>query len=112
MRAVDELLDDNEILEAVYDAQGQRYAQDRTRGRRQTPAKVVLQMLILKHVRNWSYLTLEREVRANVVCNRSFCRIGMEQVPDAKTLVRLRQAVGPEVHRQSRPWDGERVIGP
>src|SRR5215831_11749634 len=49
-------------------------------------------MLILKHVRNWSYETLEREVRANVVY-RSFCRIGMEKVPDAKTLVRLGQVI-------------------
>ena len=48
-------------------------------------------MLILKQVRNWSYETLEREVRANVAY-RSFCRIGMEKLPDAKTLVRL----GPE----------------
>jgi hypothetical protein len=39
-------------------------------------------MLILKHVRNWSYETLEREVRANVVY-RTFCRIGMEKVPRA-----------------------------
>jgi IS5 family transposase len=56
-------------------------------------------MLILKHVRNWSYETLEREVRANVVY-RSFCRIGMEKVPDAKTLVRLGQAIGPETVRE------------
>jgi hypothetical protein len=53
-------------------------------------------MLLLKHVRNWSYEVLEREVRANLVY-RSFCRIGLEKVPDAKTLVRLGQAVGPEV---------------
>jgi IS5 family transposase len=52
-------------------------------------------MLILKQVRNWSYEVLEREVRANVV-DRSFCRIGTEKVPDAKTLVRLGQAIGPE----------------
>jgi IS5 family transposase len=56
-------------------------------------------MLILKHVRNWSYETLEREVRANVVY-RSFCRMGMEKVPDAKTLVRLGQAIGPETIRE------------
>ena len=92
MRAVDELLEDDELLEAVYDAQGRRHAQSRTRGRQQTPAEVVLRMLILKHVRNWSYEILEREVRANVVY-RTFCRIGMEKVPDAKTLVRLGQAV-------------------
>ena len=99
MRAVDELLEDDAMLDAVYQAQGRRHDQSRTRGRHQTPAEVVLRMLILKHVGNWSYETLEREVRANVVY-RSFCRIGMEKVPDAKTLVRLGQAVGPEAIRE------------
>ena len=37
------------------------------RGRRGTPAEVVLRLLILKHIRNWSYEVLEREVRANLV---------------------------------------------
>src|SRR5215470_15639281 len=99
MRAVDELLEDDAMLDAVYQAQGRRHDHSRTRGRHQTPAEVVLRMLILKHVRNWSYETVEREVRANVVY-RSFCRIGMEKVPDAKTLVRLGQAVGPEAIRE------------
>ena len=95
MRVVDELLEDEELLDAVYDAQGKRHAQSRVRGRQQTPAEVALRMLILKHVRNWSYEILEREVRANVVY-RSFCRVGMEKVPDAKTLVRLGQVIGAE----------------
>lgn len=95
MRVVDELLEDEELLDTVYDAQGKRHAQSRVRGRQQTPAEVALRMLILKHVRNWSYETLEREVRANVVY-RSFCRVGMEKVPDAKTLVRLGQVIGAE----------------
>jgi IS5 family transposase len=69
MGAVDELLTDDALLETVYDAQGERRAQSRTRGRHQTPAEVVLRMLILKHVRNWSYETLEREVRAGSVAN-------------------------------------------
>ena len=99
MRAVDELLEDDAMLDAVYQAQGRRHDHSRTRGRRQTPAEVVLRMLILKRVRNWSYETVEREVRANVVY-RSFCRIGMEKVPDAKTLVRLGHAVGPEAIRE------------
>ncbi|MGH9547092.1 MAG: ISNCY family transposase [Terriglobales bacterium] len=99
MRVVDELLEDEELLDAVYAAQGKRHPQSRQRGRQQTPAEVALRMLILKHVRNWSYETLEREVRANVVY-RSFCRIGMEKVPDAKTLVRLGQAIGPETIRE------------
>lgn len=99
MRVVDELLEDDELLDTVFAAQGQRHPQSRTRGRKQTPAEVALRMLILKHVRNWSYEVLEREVRANVVY-RSFCRIGMEKVPDEKTLVRLGQAIGPETIRE------------
>src|SRR2546422_3434918 len=93
MRVVDELLEDEELVDAVYEAQGKRHRQSRLRGRQQTPAEVALRMLILKHVRNWSYETLEREVRANVV-DRSFCRSGMEKVADAKTLVRLDKRSG------------------
>ena len=99
MSAVDELLEDEKLLEVVYQAQGKRHPRSRTRGRQQTPAEVALRMLILKHVRNWSYEVLEREVRANVVY-RSFCRIGTEKVPDEKTLVRLGQAIGPETIRE------------
>ena len=99
MRVVDELLEDDALVDAVYEAQGERHEQSRTLGRPQTPAEVALRMLILKHVRNWSYEILEREVRANVVY-RSFCRIGTEKVPDAKTLVRLGQAIGPDTLRE------------
>jgi len=67
MQAVDEWLEDEALLDAVYEAQGQRHPPSRKRGRPQTPAEVALRMLILKHVRNWSYEVLEREVRANVV---------------------------------------------
>jgi IS5 family transposase len=38
---------------------------------------------------------VEREARANAVY-RAFCRIGTEKVPEAKTLVRLGQAIGSE----------------
>jgi IS5 family transposase len=66
MQVVDELLEDEKLLDTVYEAHGKRHAQRRVRGRQQTPAEVALSMLILKHVRNWSYEVLEREVRANV----------------------------------------------
>lgn len=52
---------DDEPLDIVYETQGERHVQSRTRGRHQPPAEVVLRMLILKHLRNWSYETLERE---------------------------------------------------
>lgn len=96
MRQADQLLDDEELVEQIYEAQGKRWKKSRTRGRWQTPAEVVLRLLLLKHVRNWSYQTLEREVRGSITY-RSFARIGGEKVPDAKTLGRLGQAIGPEV---------------
>ena len=95
MRRADELLADEQLLDVIYEAQGKRYARSRTRGRMQTSSEVVLRLLLLKHVRNWSYDTLEREVRANLVY-RAFTRVGDQKVPDAKTLARLGQVIGPE----------------
>ena len=99
MRLVDELLEDEQLLDTVYEAQGERHPQSRRRGRMQTPAEVVLRLLLLKHIRNWSYDVLEREVRANLVY-RAFTGIGDEKVPDAKTLARLGQLIEPKVIEQ------------
>src|SRR3989475_8243796 len=99
MRLVDQLLEDEQLVDTVYEAQGERHPQSRSRGRMQTPAEVLLRLLLLKHIRNWSYDVLEREVRANLVY-RAFTRIGDEKVPDAKTLARLGQLIGPKVIEQ------------
>jgi IS5 family transposase len=56
------------------------------------PAETVLRLLLLKHVRNWSFDTLERAVRANLVY-RDFTRIAMRKAPDAKTLARIAHAL-------------------
>jgi len=102
---IDTLLDDDPLLDLVEEALGQRCPQSRTRGRKGTPAEVVLRLLTLKHLQGWSYATLEREVRANLIY-RDFTRIGGEAVPDAKTMVRLGQVLGPAVVRQIH----ERVV--
>jgi hypothetical protein len=44
MRLVDELLEDEQLLDTVYEAQGERHPQSRVRGRMQTPAEVVLRL--------------------------------------------------------------------
>ncbi len=75
MRHVDQVLDDRQLLDLVYTALAERWPNSRTRGRKGTPAEVVLRLLLLKHMRNWSYAVLEREVRANVVY-RHFTRVG------------------------------------
>jgi IS5 family transposase len=83
-------------LATVYEAWQRRHPQSRTPGRPGTPAEVVLRMLLLKHIRDWSFADLEREGRANLLY-REFTRIRAGKVPDAKTLGRLAQALGPEV---------------
>src|SRR5256884_8629027 len=99
MRQVDALLTDAELVQIVYEALARRWPQSRTRGRPGTPAEVVLRLLLLKHMRNWSYHVLEREVRANLVY-RQFTRGGAQKVPDAKTLGKLALARGPKIIEQ------------
>ena len=55
----------------TYEAIARRYPKSGTQGRRGAAAEMVLRLLVLKHVRMWSYATLEREVRSNLVFARS-----------------------------------------
>src|SRR5229473_7898155 len=99
MPHADEVLADEEIVAIVYEAMAKRHPKSRSRGRRGAAAEMVLRLLVLKHIRNWSYETLEREVRANLVY-RDFTRVGGAKTPDAKTMGRWGVALGPEVVRQ------------
>ena len=119
MRHVDIVLEDPVLLDLAYEALACRWKNSRTRGRKGTPVDVVVRLLVLKHMRNWSYGVLEREVRANLVY-RQFTRIGAAKVPDAKTLGKLGLALGPaiieQIHqrvvaiaREQRIIDGRRM---
>ena len=103
LRKIDTLLEDEAVIDVVVRALEARWPQSRRRGRPGTPADVVIRMLILKHLFDWSYDDLEREVRANLVY-RMFTRIDAGDVPDAKTILKIARALGPEVveqlHRQ------------
>jgi transposase, IS5 family len=99
MRQADQVLEDEQLIGAVYEALLKRRPKSRTRGRLGTPAEIVLRMLLLKHIRNWSFEVVEREVRANLVY-REFTRVGAAKVPDAKSLGRQARALGPDVIEQ------------
>ena len=99
MKHADAVLADEGIVAAVYEALAKRHPKSRCRGRRGAPAEIVLRLLVLKHIRNWSYEVLEREVRANLVY-RDFARVGGGKMPDAKTMGRWGVALGPEVLKQ------------
>jgi transposase, IS5 family len=99
MKHADEVLGDEQLVVTVYEALAKRRPKSRSHGRLATPAEVVIRLLILKHVRNWSYSALEREVRANLVY-RNFTRVGAAKMPDAKTMGRWGRALGPQVIKQ------------
>src|SRR2546426_4338255 len=96
LRRIDEVLDDEELVDLVADALGRRRLGSRRKGRPGTPAEVVLRMLVLKHLYDWSFDESEREVPGSLVY-RAFCRIDCERVPDAKTLIRLSHLLGGDV---------------
>ncbi len=115
MGHADEVLADEQLVAAVYEALSRRHPKSRSRGRRSAPAEMVLRLLILKHVRNWSYEVLEREVRANLVY-RDFTRVGAAKTPDAKTMGRWGTALGPQtianVHeRLVEIAHGKKIVG-
>jgi transposase, IS5 family len=96
MRHADQALEDDALLALIQNELAKRCRKSKTRGRPATPVDVILRMMLLKHVRDWSYEVLTREVRANLVY-REFTRIGGEKVPDDKTIGRLGRQLGPDV---------------
>jgi len=99
MRQADQVLEDDGLITLIQQELTRRVKKSKTRGRPGTPAEVVLRMLLLKHMRDYSFEELSREVRANLVY-REFTRIGGGKVPDDKTMGRLARQLRPEVIRQ------------
>ena len=99
MRQADEALHDARLLEIIQEAWNRLCKKSKTRGRPGATAEVVLRLLLLKHIRDWSFEELEREVRANLVY-RQFTRIGGGKVPDNKSISRFSRKLGPALIEQ------------
>jgi IS5 family transposase len=98
LRRIDAVLDDEQLVDHVFQILRRRWPKSARHGRGSTPAEVVLRLLVLKHLRNWSYEQLEWEVTGNLVY-RHFCRIELGKIPDAKTMVRYGQLLDEEALR-------------
>jgi hypothetical protein len=55
MAHADQVLADEVLVTTVYQALGKQDPKSKSRGRQGIPAEVVLRLLILQHIRNWSY---------------------------------------------------------
>jgi transposase, IS5 family len=95
LRKLDGLLDDDTLYLQVRADFGKRYRYTLVHGRHSTPVEVLLRMLILKHLYQWSYKECEGRVADSLVL-RWFCRVAFHEVPDASTLWRWEQTLRPE----------------
>src|SRR4051812_33279589 len=94
LRELDRLLDDDELFQRVKTDLSRRRPYSLTRGRHSTPVEVVLRMLVVKRLYQWSYEQTEHFVGDSLVL-RQFCRLYWEPVPDDTTLLRWAQLIGP-----------------
>ena len=90
---LDRLLDDDELFRRVKADMGKRRPNSSRLGRRSTPVEVVLRMLVLRRLYDFSYEQTERHVSDSLVL-RQFCRLGLERPPDDTTLIRWAGLIG------------------
>jgi len=92
---LDRLLDDDVVFNRVKLDVSRRYPNSGIRGRHCTPVEVILRMLVVRRLYNWSYEQTERNVSDSLVL-RQFCRLYLEPAPDDTTLIRWARLLGSE----------------
>jgi IS5 family transposase len=95
LAALDRLLDDDEIFLAVKADLSRRTPNSSRLGRRSTPVEVILRMLIVRRLYDWSFEATERNVSDSLVL-RQFCRLYLQAAPDDTTLIRWAKLIGPK----------------
>jgi hypothetical protein len=66
LEPIDRLLDDGDLIELVREAQAKRAPAARTMGRKTIAPDRLLRCCALKHIKNWSFRELERELRGSL----------------------------------------------
>src|SRR6266852_1705187 len=95
LQQLDQLLEDDELYQGVRADLGKRYKWTLVHGRHSTPVEVILRMLLLKHLYQWSYRETEARVKDSLVL-RWFCRVYFQRVPNETTLLRWLHTLRPE----------------
>jgi transposase, IS5 family len=95
LKELDQLLSDDQLYQQVRADFGKRYRWTLVHGRHSTPVEVILRLLIVKHLHQWSYQETEEQVDQNLIL-RWFCRLYWAPVPDDTTLIRWANILRPE----------------
>jgi Transposase domain (DUF772) len=95
----DRLLDDDQLFANGKASMARRHRYTLCQGRSSTPVEVVLRLLVVQHLYNWSFAETEHFVSDSLVL-RQFCRLGWERAPDDTTLIRWAQLIGPQTLEQ------------
>src|SRR5215211_8733026 len=96
---LDQLLDDDALFQRVRADLVRRRPHTARAGGPHTPVEVILRLLVVKRLYDWSYEQTERFVGDSLVL-RQFCRVYLEPVPDDTTLIRWANLIGPETVEQ------------
>ena len=92
---LDALLDDDALFQRVRADLVRRRPHTATRGRHSTPVEVILRLLVVKRLYDWSYEETEHFVGDSLVL-RQFCRLSLRPVPDDTPPIRWANPIGPE----------------
>jgi len=95
LAALDRLLEDDVLFQRVKADLACRYPNTPTLGRHSTPVEVILRMLVVRRLYDWSYEQTEHFVSDSLVL-RQFCRLYLKPVPDDSTLIRWAGLIGPQ----------------
>jgi transposase, IS5 family len=91
----DELLEDEELLEDVRADLAGRYPLTTKHGRHSTPVEVIVRLLVVKQLCQWSYQQTVEQVSQRLAL-RWLCRLGGRPVPAKTTLMRWAQLLRPQ----------------
>ena len=110
LKELDTLLEDDVILGRVRADLSRRRPNSATLGRRSTPVEVILRMLVVRRLYDWSYEECERFVSDSITL-RQFCRLFLEPAPDDTTLIRWANLIGPETLEELNGHVVEPTVG-
>lgn len=100
---LDRWLEDDTLFSRVRADLARRYPNFETLGRPSTPVEVILRMLVVKRLYDWSYEEAERFISDSITL-RQFCKLYLEAAPDDTTLIRWANLIEPDTLQELNEW--------